>query len=469
MNRTGLLLWAASAVCAIAAAALADDWNTSAKNSLRDGLSADLGPDTPNLLWSGGRYSMIAWTPFIEGQRLFTVRQAMWPDGSGEDTLVVALDIQTGQELWAEPVPFEPGDWVAWIGGVKDGQVYVSRAGDSFSPLFAYDAETGAILWTSEDEIDARAYDGMVFAPNGDPVIGSFNDIWRISAADGSTVWHAERICSIAGSCGAAIYGNAVYIADLVAGGHAVVRYDLASGAKRYTGPTMPGLLLQNTPLCGPDGTIYMPRTQNNPSVDRFFAFTDSGLAITPKWSVAAAWTPCAEFGIGPDGSVYMLKPGFEFVRLDPADGSELDSAGYLTTPDFFVPRIAIDAAGRVYLSNGSYEDGRLYAFDADLTLRWETEVEDIHIGGPALGAGGTLVVCGIGTDLRAYRTPRGDLNCDGVLNAFDVDPFLLALTDAEAYESSYPDCDAMYADLNADGVVNAFDIDPFVELLTGG
>ena len=31
------------------------------------------------------------------------------------------------------------------------------------------------------------------------------------------------------------------------------------------------------------------------------------------------------------------------------------------------------------------------------------------------------------------------------------------------------PDCDYMLADVNGDGAVNTFDIDPFVVLLTGG
>ena len=63
----------------------------------------------------------------------------------------------------------------------------------------------------------------------------------------------------------------------------------------------------------------------------------------------------------------------------------------------------------------------------------------------------------------------RGDLNCDGVVNAFDIDPFVLALTDPAGYAAAWPNCDFMNADCNGDGEVNAFDIDPFVELLTGG
>ena len=61
-----------------------------------------------------------------------------------------------------------------------------------------------------------------------------------------------------------------------------------------------------------------------------------------------------------------------------------------------------------------------------------------------------------------------GDTNCDGAVNFFDIDAFVLAVTDAPAYEAAYPDCDIMTADCNQDGLVNFFDIDSFVELVTG-
>ncbi|MBL8877534.1 MAG: hypothetical protein JNG88_00315 [Phycisphaerales bacterium] len=64
---------------------------------------------------------------------------------------------------------------------------------------------------------------------------------------------------------------------------------------------------------------------------------------------------------------------------------------------------------------------------------------------------------------------PIGDMNCDGEVNNFDIDPFVLALTDPDAYAAQFPNCDAMNGDTNNDGVLNNFDIDPFVALLTGG
>ncbi len=59
-----------------------------------------------------------------------------------------------------------------------------------------------------------------------------------------------------------------------------------------------------------------------------------------------------------------------------------------------------------------------------------------------------------------------GDLNCDDLVNAFDVDAFALALADPYYYYFTYPGCDSNLADINGDGFVNAFDIDPFIELL---
>ena len=82
-------------------------------------------------------------------------------------------------------------------------------------------------------------------------------------------------------------------------------------------------------------------------------------------------------------------------------------------------------------------------------------------------------IALGFSEDLNGNGIPDecelGDLNCDGVLDAFDIDPFVLALTDPATYELTFPDCNIMNADCNEDGIVDAFDIDPFVELLTGG
>ena len=63
----------------------------------------------------------------------------------------------------------------------------------------------------------------------------------------------------------------------------------------------------------------------------------------------------------------------------------------------------------------------------------------------------------------------RGDMNCDGLVNNFDIDPFVLALSDWSAYQAAFPGCNPLNGDINEDGLVNNFDIDPFVVCITNG
>ncbi|MBK8913361.1 MAG: hypothetical protein IPM64_01965 [Phycisphaerales bacterium] len=60
----------------------------------------------------------------------------------------------------------------------------------------------------------------------------------------------------------------------------------------------------------------------------------------------------------------------------------------------------------------------------------------------------------------------RGDMNCDGATNGFDVDAFVLAMVNPDAYAAAHPECDMVRADVNLNGRVDHFDIDPFVGLL---
>jgi hypothetical protein len=60
-----------------------------------------------------------------------------------------------------------------------------------------------------------------------------------------------------------------------------------------------------------------------------------------------------------------------------------------------------------------------------------------------------------------------GDMNCDGTVDFADINPFVEALIDPDAYNAAY-EC-YMNADIDQDGVVDFADINPFVALLTGG
>ncbi len=59
-----------------------------------------------------------------------------------------------------------------------------------------------------------------------------------------------------------------------------------------------------------------------------------------------------------------------------------------------------------------------------------------------------------------------GDLNCDGAIDALDIEPFLVALFEPGEYPGRFPTCDIELGDINADGAVNALDIEGFLNLL---
>ena len=85
---------------------------------------------------------------------------------------------------------------------------------------------------------------------------------------------------------------------------------------------------------------------------------------------------------------------------------------------------------------------------------------------------GGQVLVCDT-TNKRVVTVAAarryGDINCDGLINNGDIDPFILAITDSSSYALAYPNCDVRLADINGDGLVNNGDIDAFVKLVTGG
>ena len=55
---------------------------------------------------------------------------------------------------------------------------------------------------------------------------------------------------------------------------------------------------------------------------------------------------------------------------------------------------------------------------------------------------------------------------CDGVVNNFDIDPFVLAITNEAAYRDAFPNCTPWNGDLDRSSAINNFDIEPFVNCL---
>jgi hypothetical protein len=99
-----------------------------------------------------------------------------------------------------------------------------------------------------------------------------------------------------------------------------------------------------------------------------------------------------------------------------------------------------------------------IYGIDADPGIPAPPAAYEVDLIDGPMGEGATIRV-----------VPLGDLNCDGLVNNSDVDPFVLALTNPTEYAAAHPGCDIWGADANRDGAINNFDVDAFVALLTNG
>ena len=142
---------------------------------------------------------------------------------------------------------------------------------------------------------------------------------------------------------------------------------------------------------------------------------------------------------------------------------TELDPAGTLAinNPASF----GEDALGELYICD--YANGEIFKIVAATPVARDGN-HNSRADACDIAAGSSVDENGNGVPDECERRP-GDLNCDGVVNNFDIDPFVLALSDAAAYAAEYPACLRSNADCDDDGLVNNFDIDPFVTLISGG
>jgi outer membrane protein assembly factor BamB len=385
-----------------------DDWTVGVGGKpSRYSMSFESGPTGPDLLWQGGISAVIAQQAVIEGDvvimaRIFNLTDVL------HGTVIVAHDLYTGDTVWTAdlPVDFPSTDWRNRVSAVREGKVYATRSGNTnASYLYALDITDGSIVWKSDSLIDESSTEGVTFADNGDIVAGNFTNIMRIDATDGSTVWKTQRSSPTSGGSEVAVFGYSIYGWEADASGPKISVYDINSGGKLYSSHGIGGGFVQQVgPFVGPDGTVYAPRTQNNSLTDSLVAFVDIDTALEVKWSVPLGYVPFASFGVGPDGSVYSYSQNSEVVRIEPNSGVVIDTSPQILLDFPPQPRMAIDTNGTVFVTNGGFSNGALYSFNPDLSLRWSESITNVNVGGPAIGQGGVLIVCGIGTDVRAYQ-----------------------------------------------------------------
>ncbi len=349
---------------------------------------------------------------------------------------VVAIN-PDGTQRWR----FElPDNLVAGPSLGPDGNLYGAIDRDAGGQSGAFSIDTSPSLrWfnAGDPEIFSLPGDDWPVAFIGDVAVMGITT----TAAGGSAIWAFERDGGDQAWFGSdlpqVVFGKPVpHPADMiVTRSHPSGLEATAPDGSLVWQVTAPEQGFTGTPVVvAGDGTIYAVGRAGD-----LFAVESDG---TPLYFAQGAGGFHQAIGISPDESVLLLggnmigDPGY--VRaFDAADGSplwqvNLDDNGGLNE---FVwsPRFTFSPDGSTaYLTTragGNARNARLYAVSL---------------------AGGA----------------PGDTNCDGVVDAFDIEPFILAMTDPQAYAMRFPECDLQTADVNGDGVVDAFDIEPFVARL---
>jgi outer membrane protein assembly factor BamB len=312
-------------------ALLADNWNTgSGGNSSRNCRTSESGPVTADLLWENGVNAVISQQPVIDGDIVVMSRIVSISNIPGS-SVIVAQSLVTGDTLWTKKLPldFPATDWGSRVSAFRNGVVYATRSGNSNSSfMYALDVLTGEIIWKSQGLISESSTESCAFASNGDLIVGNFNSIIRINALDGSTVWETPRVCPTSNGQEISVYGEKGYYWEANFYGPVVRVINLETGQHLYSSESLSaGYIQQLCLMIGPDGTIYAPRSMNNGSTDYMVALRDNGSSFTELWRTPVGFIPMSTSGVGPDGSIYTYNNAGEVIRLDPQDGSIMNTS----------------------------------------------------------------------------------------------------------------------------------------------
>ncbi len=124
------------------------------------------------------------------------------------------------------------------------------------------------------------------------------------------------------------------------------------------------------------------------------------------------------------------------------------------------------EGAPPTLIYSGDFFNNCGLAYDSDTDLYWMIDWSgNLYTFDPSKAYMRTLVMSGLGAHdgLEYISDGSGcdpcDANCDGVIDAFDVEPFISVLLGG-------PGCASCTGDTNGDGAVDAFDIEPFIRCL---
>ncbi len=320
-----------------------------------------------------------------------------------------------------------------------NGETWSPLGADQYDRLFGvevFDDGAGPALYTCGENLFAR----------GDSLRRWNGAAWIPLGANGPEARSKLQSMTVFDDGG----GPALYVAGVfnsVGGGvaNSIARWDGAAWSTLGTGLTSDGSR----------GIVYELAVHDDGTGPALFAagtFTHAGgvpASNVARWN-GVQWSNVGA-GLGVAGTSRITT-----IRVcDDGSGPALFAGGF---DSFGAPVIFAKWTGSEWTDLGSGAIGRI----EDMASFSDAVGQTLHLAG--------TVRLGDDNMENWFRwgpaCSRGDLNCDGAIDFADIDPFVLALFDPDAYAAAFPACDRAYADTDRDDRVNFFDIDGFLECL---
>lgn len=391
-------------------------------------------------LIAGGQF-----TAFTDGQRIDNLARwdgAAWrPLGSGVNGRVFALAVYDGQLIAGGEFTLAggaPANCIARWDGSTWSPLGVGMGGNPYPWVLA-----------------------LAVRPNGRLVAGGmFSEAGGMSASRVAQ-WDGGAWSGLGSGMGGAdptVHALAVMPnGDLVAGGNfSTAGTSSANRIARWDGRGWSALGAGMTNAFPYASSVHELAVLPSGDLVAGGAFTLAGSAPAnriARWN-GSAWSA---LGAGVEGG-----PNASVGALAVLPGGDLAAGG------------AFSSAGGSPANNIARWDGSAWsALDDGITGREPYVASLAVLPNGDLVAGGRFLRAGPQPAVLLARwgpdCPRGDANCDGSVDFFDIDPFLLALLDEVGYAAQYPGCDRRLSDLDDDGQVSFFDIEAFVACLFNG
>ncbi|MFM8372181.1 MAG: PQQ-binding-like beta-propeller repeat protein [Bacteroidota bacterium] len=381
-------------LCSSGIAAQTTGWSNGGGNSQRNGYTGVAGPASDSVLWQVNSPGFFGTPLLIEGNYLVTMRFL-----SQNYAPVECYELTTGNLLWSVDVTNLTGRSLPV--GIRDGRVFVVNHRETQNDsLFALNLTDGSRLWKSDVTVAPYISETAVFDATGDLYIGGNQKTFKINPETGAKLWQVTTVPMASGSGEMAINNdnNTGYTLEQSGGVSYVWAINLATGTKKYrhiVKDLQPGgNVPQSALMVGNDGVVYVHLTQDN-----IAAFADDGVQLNLLWQTEIYGNSSFSLmTMGADGTVFVPSDG-GIIRLDPQNGSVLNTSPSITQGGFYSPRLSATSNNLIFATTG---EDYVYAFDLSLNPLWSDYLPNTNTSGVSFASNGIAVAAGRNT-IRAY------------------------------------------------------------------